>query len=118
VLEIRKEREMSGEGIPGPGDLGRRVAARRERLGWSRKQLAVRVGLSVAYLTYIETHPAVVTMACLVGLADALGTTVAALLGADPADQDGATTAPAWGGAWIAGVRTGLPGERPLPSLS
>jgi len=108
---------MYGDGIPGPGDLGRRVAARRKQLGWSRKLLAAKAGLSVAYLTYIETHPAVVTMACLVGLADALGTTVAALLGAGPADQDGATTAPAPAGPWVAGVRTGLPGERPLPSL-
>jgi transcriptional regulator with XRE-family HTH domain len=108
---------MDGNGIPGPGDLGRRIAGRRERLGWSRAQLAAKTGLSVAYLTYIETHPAVVTMACLVGLADALGTTVAALLGADCTERDGATTAPAPGGPWVAGVRTGLPGERPLPSL-
>ena len=108
---------MSGDGIPGPGDLGRRVAARREQLGWTRGQLAVRAGLSASYLTHIETHPAVVTMACLVGLADALGTTVAALLGADSADQGVATTGPALAGPWVAGVRTGLPGERPLPSL-
>ena len=108
---------MDGNGIPGPGDLGRRITARRERLGWSRRQLAARAGLSVAYLTYIETHPVVVTMACLVGLADALGTTVAALLGADRAGQDGARTAPAPAGPWAADVRTGLPGERPLPSL-
>jgi len=108
---------MGGDGIPGPGDLGRRIGARREQLGWSRKQLAVRAGLSVAYLTHIETHPAVVTMACLIGLADALGTTVAALLGADSADQGVATTGPAPAGPWVAGVRTGLPGERPLPSL-
>ena len=71
----------------------------------------------MAYLTHIETHPAVVTMACLVGLADALGTTVAALLGADCTDQDGTATASALAGQWVAGVRTGLPGERPLPSL-
>jgi transcriptional regulator with XRE-family HTH domain len=108
---------MDGNGIPGPGDLGKRITARREQLGWSRKQLAVRAGLSVAYLTYIETHPTVVTMACLVGLADTLGTTVAALLGADCADQDRVTTAPALAGLWAADVRTGLPGERPLPSL-
>lgn len=108
---------MDGNGIPGPGDLGRRVAARRQRLGWSRKQLAAKTGLSVSYVTFIETHPAVVTMACLVGLADALGTTVAALLGADCADQNVATTAPARAGLWVAEVRTGLPGERPLPTL-
>jgi len=108
---------MDGNGIPGPGDLGRRIAARRQRLGWSRKQLAAKTGLSLSYVTFIETHPAVVTMACLVELADALGTTVAALLGADCADQDRATTAPARAGPWAADARTGLPGERPLPSL-
>ena len=97
---------MYGDGIPGPGDLGRRIAARRQRLGWSRTQLAARAGLSEAYLTYIETHPALVTMTCLVGLADALGTKAAALLGA-----------PAPAGPWIADVRTGRPGERPGPSL-
>jgi len=105
---------MYDDGIPGPGDLGRRIAARRQQLGWSRKQLAAKAGLSESYVTFIETYPAVVTMACLVELADALGTTVAALLGAG---QDGATTAPARAGPWAAGVRTGLPGERPLPSL-
>src|SRR5262245_20131540 len=62
--------QMRGDGIPGPGDLGRRIAARRQRLGWSRADLATRAGLSEAYLTYIETHPALVTMTCLVGLAD------------------------------------------------
>jgi transcriptional regulator with XRE-family HTH domain len=108
---------MYGNSAPGPGDLGRRIAARRQQLGWSREQLAAKAGLSVNYLTHIETHAAVVTMACLVGLADALGTTVAALLGAEPADQDGATATPAQEGLWVAGVRTGLPGERPLPSL-
>ena len=97
---------MHGDGTPGPGDLGRRIAARRHYLGWSRAQLAVRAGLSESYLTHIETHPAVVTMASLIGLADALGTTVEALLGAGPA------------GPRVADVRTGLPGERPLPSLA
>ena len=80
---------MHGDGTPGPGDLGRRIAARRHYLGWSRAQLAVRAGLSESYLTHIETHPAVVTMASLSGLADALGTTVEALLGAGPAGQNG-----------------------------
>jgi transcriptional regulator with XRE-family HTH domain len=104
---------MDGNDIPGPGDLGRRIAARRQRLGWSRAQLAAKTGLSLSYVTFIETHPAVVTMACLVRLADGLGTTVEALLGAGRADQDGAALA----GLWAAEVRTGLPGERPLPSL-
>lgn len=108
---------MDGNDIPGPGDLGRRIAARRQRLGWSRTQLAAKSGLSVSYVTFIETHPAVVTMACLVKLADALGTTVEALLGAGCTDQGAAMTAPGRADLWVADVRTGLPGERPLPSL-
>ena len=108
---------MYGSRIPGPGDLGRRVAARRQQLGWSRAQLATKAGLSVSYLTHIETHPALVTMACLVGLADALGTTVEALLGACSTDQEAATATPGLDGLWPADVRTGRPGERPGPFL-
>jgi transcriptional regulator with XRE-family HTH domain len=108
---------MYGDGIPGPGDLGRRIAAGRRRLGWSRAQLAVRAGLSEAYLTYVETHPALVTMTCLVGLADALGTKAEELLGAGSSGQDPATAAPVPAGPWIADVRTGRAGERPGPSL-
>jgi transcriptional regulator with XRE-family HTH domain len=106
---------MYGDGIPGPGDLGRRIAARRRRLGWSRAQLAGRAGLSQAYLTHIETRPALLTMSCLVGLADALGTKAETLLGATGLDR--ATAAPLPAGPWIADVRTGRPGERPGPSL-
>lgn len=105
---------MYSDGITGPGDLGRRIVARRQHLGWSREQLAVRAGLSVSYLTHVETHPAVVTMACLVGLADALGTTVEALLGAGATGQDGATATPALADLWIP---TGTHGERPGPFL-
>ena len=83
----------------------------------SRAQLAARAGLSEAYLTDIETHPALVTMTCLVGLADALGTKAAVLLGAGSTDQDLATAAPVPAGPWIADARTGRPGERPGPSL-
>ena len=108
---------MYGDGMPGPGDLGRRIAAHRQRLGWSRGQLAARAGLSEAYLTYIETHPVLVTMTCLVGLAGALGTKAAALLGAGSNDQDLAAAAPVPARPWIADVRTGRPGERPGPSL-
>ena len=108
---------MCGNRAPGPGEVGRRIAARREQLGWSRAQLAAKAGLSEAYLTHIETHPALVTMTRLVGLADALGTTAAALLGAGSTDQYLATAAPVPAGPWIADVRTGRPGERPAPSL-
>ena len=104
---------MHGNGLPGPGDLGRRIAARREQLGWSRAQLAAKAGLSGSYLTHIETHPALVTMTCLIELADALGTTADALLGAGSA----VVTTPAPAGLWVPDVRTGRPGERPGPFL-
>src|SRR5262245_20910313 len=37
-----------------PGDLGRRVAARREELSLSREQLAARAGLDPGYLDHLE----------------------------------------------------------------
>jgi transcriptional regulator with XRE-family HTH domain len=108
---------MYGDRIPGPGDLGRRIAARRRQRGWSRAELAAKAGLSVAYLTYLETRPALVTMACLLELADALETTAEALLGAGSAVP---VATPAYSGfddLWVADVRTGRPGERPGPFL-
>jgi len=104
---------MCGNRIPGPGDLGRRIAAHRQQLGWSRAELAAKAGLSEAYLTHIETHPALVTMPSLIRLADALGTTAEALLGAGSA----AAATPALAGPWVPDVRTGRPGERPGPFL-
>ena len=41
-----------------PGDLGRRVRHLRERLGWSRAELAERAATSDGYLEYLETRPA------------------------------------------------------------
>ena len=71
----------------------------------------------MSYLAYVETHPAVVRMACLAGLAEALGTTVDALLGADSTEPDGATATPALPDLWIPDVITGRRGERPGPFL-
>ena len=107
---------MSYGGVPSPGDLGRRIAARRQQLGWSRPELAAKAHLSVPYLTYLETRPAVVTMTCLIELADALETTAEALLGG-PADQAAAPATPVLDGLWAADVRTGRRGERPGPFL-
>jgi transcriptional regulator with XRE-family HTH domain len=98
----------------GPGDLGRRIAARRRQLGWTRAELAARAGLSVPYLTYLETRPAAPTMTCLIELADALETTAEALLGARPG-QGTAPATPAPDDLWVADVRTGRRGERPGP---
>jgi len=108
---------MSCGSVPGPGDLGRRIAARRQQLGWSRAELAAKAHLSVSYLAYIETRPAAVTMTCLIELADALETTAEGLLGAAPAYQAAPPAAPALGGLWAADVRTGRRGERPGPIL-
>lgn len=108
---------MSCGGVPSPGDLGRRIAARRQQLGWSHAELAAKAHLSVPYLTYLETRPAVVTMTCLIELADALETTAEALLGARPADQAGCGRCRGLDGRWVADVRTGRRGERPGPFL-
>ena len=108
---------MYGDRIPGPGDLGRRIAARRRQLGCSRAELAAKAGLSVAYLTYLETRPALVTMACLLELADALETTAEALLGAGSAVPIAGAATPRLDDLWAADVRTGRRGERPGPTL-
>jgi transcriptional regulator with XRE-family HTH domain len=108
---------MYGDRIPGPGDLGRRIAARRRQRGWSRAELAAKAGLSVSYLTYLETRPALVTMTCLVELADALETTAEALLGAGSPVPVARAANPGFDGLWAADVRTGRPGERPGPTM-
>ncbi|MFF4585405.1 pyridoxamine 5'-phosphate oxidase family protein [Streptomyces sp. NPDC001388] len=63
------------------GDIGRRVAAERHRLGLSRAETAHRARMSAGYLAYLEERPADPSAATLVRLADALGTTVTALRG-------------------------------------
>ncbi|GGV95029.1 DNA-binding protein [Streptomyces gelaticus] len=68
-------------GTADPGDIGRRVAAERRRLGISREETARRARMSANYLAYLEERPADPTLATLVRLADALGTTAAALRG-------------------------------------
>ncbi|MGW7716166.1 pyridoxamine 5'-phosphate oxidase family protein [Streptomyces chartreusis] len=69
-------------GAPNPGDVGRRVAVERRRRGLSRGEAARRARMSPDYLAYLEEHPADPTVATLIRLADALGTTVSALRGA------------------------------------
>ncbi|MCC9306179.1 pyridoxamine 5'-phosphate oxidase family protein [Kitasatospora sp. RB6PN24] len=64
-----------------PGDLGRRVALRREQLGLSREQTAVQAGMAVPYLEYLETSPTEVERGALARLAAVLGTSVDQLLG-------------------------------------
>ncbi|MEW1871667.1 pyridoxamine 5'-phosphate oxidase family protein [Streptomyces caelestis] len=66
---------------PDPGDIGRRVAAERERRGLSREETARRARMSPDYLAYLEEHPGDPSQATLVRLAGALDTSVRALRG-------------------------------------
>ncbi|MCT7353872.1 DUF1918 domain-containing protein [Streptomyces sp. 15-116A] len=68
-------------GVPSPGDIGRRVAAERERQRLTRAETARRARMAPGYLAYLEEHPADPSLATLIRLADALGTSVAALRG-------------------------------------
>lgn len=68
-------------GTPNPGDIGRRVAVERRRQKLSREETARRARMSPDYLAYLEEQPADPTVATLIRLADALGTTVSALRG-------------------------------------
>lgn len=72
----------SPTGTPNPGDIGRRVAVERRRHGLSREETARRARMSPDYLAYLEEQPADPTVATLLRLADALGTTATALRGA------------------------------------
>ncbi|MEU1376079.1 pyridoxamine 5'-phosphate oxidase family protein [Streptomyces triculaminicus] len=66
-----------------PGsDLGRRVARRREELGLTREDAAARARLHPGYLEYVESQAGVVSMEALAAMAEALETSVSALLGA------------------------------------
>ncbi|HCU95186.1 MAG TPA: DNA-binding protein [Actinobacteria bacterium] len=72
-----------------PGDLGRRVSARRKDLKLSRRQLAELAGVSVPYLQHLETYPALPSQAALRQLAAALQTTPETLLGAGSSQPPG-----------------------------
>ncbi|MFJ9902195.1 DUF1918 domain-containing protein [Streptomyces sp. NPDC101152] len=74
-------RPVPSTGAAAPGDIGRRVAAERRRQGLDREETARRARMSPGYLAYLEEHPADPSMAALIRLADALGTTAAALRG-------------------------------------
>ncbi|GAA5077781.1 transcriptional regulator with XRE-family HTH domain [Thermocatellispora tengchongensis] len=69
--------------VTAPGDLGRRVARRRESLGLSRERLGERSGVDPGYIDYLEHHPASPSMSTVRHLAAALETTVHDLLGAE-----------------------------------
>lgn len=69
------------------GDIGRRIARRREEMGLTREETAARAGTAPGYIKYIEDQPtATPGIGVLIRLADVLGTSVTALRGggADP----------------------------------
>src|ERR1700685_3826352 len=77
-----QECQMRNSSDHAAGDLGRRIAGQRERAGLSREEAADRAGMAAGYLEYLETSPTPGPgRGALTRLADALGTTVAALDG-------------------------------------
>ncbi|MEV5955370.1 pyridoxamine 5'-phosphate oxidase family protein [Streptomyces sp. NPDC051987] len=68
-------------GTANPGDVGRRVAAERRRQGLSRAETARRARMAPDYLAYLEEQPADPSVAALIRLAAALGTSVTDLRG-------------------------------------
>jgi nitroimidazol reductase NimA-like FMN-containing flavoprotein (pyridoxamine 5'-phosphate oxidase superfamily) len=71
------------EGLPS-GDLGRRLAARRARLGLTAEETAARAGMAPSYVNHLEQHPgAAPGRGALLTLAAALRTTVSTLTGGD-----------------------------------
>jgi nitroimidazol reductase NimA-like FMN-containing flavoprotein (pyridoxamine 5'-phosphate oxidase superfamily) len=71
------------EGHPA-GNLGRRIALRREELGLSREEAANRAGMASSYLQYLEEQPtAAPGVSTLLRLAGALETTALELTGGD-----------------------------------
>jgi transcriptional regulator with XRE-family HTH domain len=73
---------MTGSTTESP--LGSRVRARRQRRGWTLKDLADKTGLSVPYLSDIERGNTNPTLETLTTLAAALEATVTDLLGDQP----------------------------------
>ncbi|PVE11922.1 helix-turn-helix domain-containing protein [Streptomyces scopuliridis] len=71
-----------GNPAPHRADLGRRVLARRQELGLTREDVAVRAGSAPGYIQYLEEHSASPGIGFLLRLADALETTVTELTGA------------------------------------
>ncbi|MFF0031250.1 helix-turn-helix domain-containing protein [Streptomyces avermitilis] len=66
------------------GDVGRRIAQRREELGLTLEEAAARAGTDPGYLQYLEEQAtALPGTNVLIRLADALETTVSALRGGD-----------------------------------
>ncbi|WP_328445297.1 pyridoxamine 5'-phosphate oxidase family protein [Streptomyces sp. NBC_00386] len=81
---MTEQTQVNGtKGLPS-GDLGRRLAARRSRLGLTTEETAARAGMAPSYVTHLERHPdAAPGRGALLTLAAALQTTVSELTGGD-----------------------------------
>jgi len=66
-----------------PGDLARRITARRTELGLDLETVATASGIPADYCRYLEQHATLPTRETLYRLAQALDTTPARLLGED-----------------------------------
>lgn len=64
--------------------VGARVRAQRERHGWTRRQLADRSGVSERFLAQLEAGQGNISLGRFADVAEALGTTPAALLAETP----------------------------------
>ncbi|MFI7445994.1 pyridoxamine 5'-phosphate oxidase family protein [Nonomuraea sp. NPDC049714] len=73
--------EQGGMNMTGTGDLGRRIAYHRERLGLTRDQVAERAAVSPGYVEYLEESIGSPSTDAVARLAGALETTVDELLG-------------------------------------
>ncbi len=82
----------ASEGEHASGDIGRRVARRREELGLTREELAQRAGMAAGYVAYMEEHPPSLSRSALYRLSRALHTTPDRLLGADIDTPPGAAS--------------------------
>lgn len=71
------------DGASHAGDIGRRMAAARRRQGLTQAETARRAKMAPQYLAYLEERSADPSLATLIRLAAALGTSVAALRGAE-----------------------------------
>ncbi|MFG2288205.1 helix-turn-helix domain-containing protein [Streptomyces sp. NPDC048595] len=76
-----KEPDPRSEPVRARSVLGRRIALRRQQLGLTREEVAVRAAAAPGYLQYVEEGAAEPGIGFMLRLAGALDTTVAGLVG-------------------------------------
>jgi len=101
---------------PDPGDLSRRLAARRTELRLSLNQVAERAAVNRRYLEFLENFPGQPDAGTLRRLAAALRTTPSALLGGGGDLPPGRHPGPAWRNAAGCSRPAGSAGSLSPPS--